>query len=190
MTTKADRIRWLASYSAERRALREQGAPSDYAIWLQIAEAQTLRYSARMPADQRTKRISGPRRAEVTAGLARVQDGRCYICVAAGVDMGLARFGEGSLRAVLEHVHPISRGGKNAGNIAAAHAKCDAAKGDRLPTRAELAALATINAGLAPQPPPISISGDTDSTTIGSGRRCRIVTIASRQSVDGNPTPS
>lgn len=171
MTTKADRIRWLASYSAERRALREQGAPSSYAIWLQTTGALTLRYSAMIPTDQRAKRITGPKRAEITAGLVRIQDGRCYICVAAGVDMGLARFGEGSLRAVLEHVHPISRGGRNAGNVAAAHSKCDAAKGSRLPTPAELHALAMINAGLAPQPPPISMSGDTDSTTIGSGRR-------------------
>lgn len=171
MTTKADRIRWLASYSAERRALREQGAPSDYAIWLQIAGGRTLRYSARIPTDQRTKRIKGPARAEITAGLVRIQAGRCYICVAAGADMGLARFGEGSLRPVLEHVHPISRGGKNRHNVAAAHSKCDATKGDRLPTRAALDALAMINAGLAPQPPPSSMSGDTDSTTIGSGRR-------------------
>lgn len=85
--------------------------------------------------------------------------------------LGLTRFGDGALRPVLEHVHPISRGGKNRHNVAAAHAACDEAKADRLPTRAELAVLAMINAGLPPQLPPSSMSGLTDSTTIGSGNR-------------------
>jgi hypothetical protein len=159
MTTKADRIRWLAEHSAERRALREQGASAGYAIWTQIGGPQTLRYSAPLPVAARTKRPGGLARQRILAGLVQVQEGRCYICIAAGVDAGLARFGEGSLRPVLEHVHPISRGGKNRMNVAGAHAKCDEAKADRLPTPAELEALAMINAGLAPTAHPSRCQG-------------------------------
>jgi 5-methylcytosine-specific restriction endonuclease McrA len=171
MTTKADRIRWLASLSAERRALREQGASAGYAIHLQISETRCHRYSAVIPAKARSKRPGGTVRRDILKGLVQVQLGLCYICIAGGQPPIRARFGDGALRPVLEHVHPISRGGKNRRNVAAAHGACDDAKGNRLPTRAELAMLDLINAGLPPQPPPISMSGLTDSTTIGSGRR-------------------
>ena len=159
MTTPADRIRWLAKYSAERRALREQGAPAAWAIWLQTTAPDTARYSVTIPKNARVNRPSAKVRRFIVDGLIQVQDGRCYICIAAGVSRGLARFGDGDLRPVLEHVHPVSRGGKNWNNVAAAHTKCDKTKGNRLPTRAELYALAQINAGVAPQPPPSSMSG-------------------------------
>ncbi len=147
------------SVTAARRALREQGASAGYAIWAQIGGPQTLRYSTTISAEYRTPRPKGPAKARMTAALVQTQEGRCYICVAAGVDAGLARFGDGALRPVLEHVHPVSRGGKNAGNVAAAHQRCDAAKGDRLPTPAELEVLAMINAGLAPTTRPSRCQG-------------------------------
>lgn len=186
MSTKADHIRWLAELSAERRALRQQGMSAAAAIWAQINGPTTIRYSVEGSYEARTKRPSAQKKRVLRATLLTVQGPHCYICIAAGKPEGLARFGAGALRPVLEHVVPISRGGVNRQNLALAHDVCDRRKGDRLPTRAELFALACINAGQ----PPISMSGFTESTTIGKGSRCRMVTTASLQSVDGKPITS
>lgn len=46
----------------------------------------------------------------------------------------------------LDHVYPVSRGGKRGlHNVVLACTLCNTAKGDRLPTQAELDALASIN---------------------------------------------
>lgn len=153
MTTKADRIRWLADLSAERRAMREQGSDARYAIWAQTYVPQPVRHSAYKPNTARVKRPKGSARAAMTARLVVIQEDRCYICIAAGEAEGISRFGDGALRPVLEHVQPISRGGRNERNVAAAHAMCDAIKGSRAPTRNELFALALINDGLPPSRP-------------------------------------
>lgn len=45
----------------------------------------------------------------------------------------------------LDHVWPKSRGGKRPQNILGAHTGCNNAKGDRVPTREEMAYLRRIN---------------------------------------------
>lgn len=39
--------------------------------------------------------------------------------------------GDGPMKATRDHVHPRSRGGKNAGNLVAACARCNQTKGDQ-----------------------------------------------------------
>jgi hypothetical protein len=48
----------------------------------------------------------------------------------------------------IDHVHPISRKWRNAGNILLMHAECNQTKGDRVPATHLKKALATVNACL------------------------------------------
>jgi 5-methylcytosine-specific restriction endonuclease McrA len=79
--------------------------------------------------------------------LRRFQENRCYLC---------PREFTPDDDATQDHVVPRAKGGKNAGNILLAHARCNTRKGDRLPTASELAYLQSIKERFAaePQMPP------------------------------------
>ena len=54
------------------------------------------------------------------------------------------------MRLSIDHVHPRSGGGANAGNRLAMHRICNARKGNRAPTGCELIWLAAVNARMVP----------------------------------------
>ena len=80
-----------------------------------------------------------------------VQSGRCFHCGEAML-MGVAsNHGRGWSR---EHIFPVSRGGRNAGNVVLAHRKCNSARGNPEPSEDEIERARAIFAvmGLAPFP--------------------------------------
>lgn len=69
--------------------------------------------------------------------LRRIQAGTCPVCM--HPILGLGTF---------DHVVPLSRGGKDAGNLILMHGVCNQEKADRMPTGCELIWLAMVNAHL------------------------------------------
>ena len=74
------------------------------------------------------------------AALVEAQGGCCYLCKNPFTDL----FGP-----TAEHVIPRSRGGRHNANILLACSPCNAAKGDRMPFKTELALLHRINEHIA-----------------------------------------
>lgn len=68
------------------------------------------------------------------------QDNRCYLC---GDPFGATR------PATRDHVFPQALGGRDRHNILMAHQPCNNAKGERAPTRDELAYLRAVNVAMA-----------------------------------------
>lgn len=91
-------------------------------------------YKAR-PLRKRSKR--GPKYdREKCLCIIQLQDRACYLCHEAFTD---------DAPPTMDHVWPRARGGKNAGNLLAAHRPCNALKDDRLPTLEEMKYLRQIN---------------------------------------------
>lgn len=80
-----------------------------------------------------------------------VQSGRCFHCGEAMLMRVASNHGRGWSR---EHIYPVSRGGRNAGNVVLAHRKCNSARGNPEPSEDEIERALAIFAvlGLAPFP--------------------------------------
>jgi 5-methylcytosine-specific restriction endonuclease McrA len=135
MSGKAERIKWLAELSAERRAIRAKGQTARYAIWLQTNGLPKVYFSAARRAENRLSRSS-----PLINRIAALQGDRCFLCG------GQMRERSAPTR---DHVVPKAKGGKDGGNILAAHSACNSKKGDRAPYPCELLYLAAVNARLA-----------------------------------------
>lgn len=72
--------------------------------------------------------------------LLKAQEGACYLCRGDFTERNGPSF---------DHVLPRALGGQTPGNVLLAHIRCNQAKSDRNPTRAELAYLQTVNLRLA-----------------------------------------
>lgn len=119
--------------NAAKRAIAEskrlqQMARDDarYAAW----EARGKPPSPSVP--RRTDRLRP--RASTCFLLVEAQEGLCGICG--------QRLGD---LVTIDHVVPLSRGGRNVGNRMAAHSACNSMKADRMPTKRELERLAKVN---------------------------------------------
>lgn len=120
---------WLHEWSATRRAARAKGP--------------TLRYTELGAATRGLRNDRLYRQQLKRARLVQAQDGLCYLCGDPFTSMEPA---------TLDHVYPRAKNGSNLRNLLAAHASCNVAKSDRLPTLRELAFLKTINLRLVKEP--------------------------------------
>lgn len=110
----------------------------------------------RVPA-QHNQPGAGFARRHMLAVLFEAQKGQCGICRKRMDPTGTAWDQRNPMRPTADHVLPRDAGGFNGrGNLLAAHARCNGAKGNRLPTDAELDFLAQVNALMGwpdPNPP-------------------------------------
>lgn len=139
MSTKAQRIAWLAEFSRERRAERARviRIACDGGDEFKPLIVHSLAVVSR-PKGNALRRIM----AELNA----VQHGRCYICE--------RTMGEGAAKRTLDHVVPISLGGKTHRNVALCCWRCNNIKGGHFPTPAQQTRLDEINdalRGLSPR---------------------------------------
>ncbi len=130
--TPADRIRWLAELSAERRDMRSAGMAPHYVGWFQTSKNRPPVYAA-----VHRKQKREPVLKSLFDGIVQAQGGRCYLC------------GKPMEKPTREHVMPRALGGRNAKNVLGAHSLCNRIKADRYPKPCELLFLAAINLRIA-----------------------------------------
>lgn len=125
--------------SAQRRAARQKAA--EYGPTRVYTVAEYVSPRGRMISERQELRHA--RQGATVGAICEIQRGRCYLCQEA--------FGRHRPPTV-EHVTPKVLGGRTYRNILLACHPCNSAKADRLPTPAELAYLAEVNAALLNTP--------------------------------------
>ncbi len=115
--------------------MRASGHTSRYAIWFQTGKMPPVY------ASQAERHGKGPSlRSPLILRLAHIQGGRCYLCG------GMMRERSSPTR---DHVLPRAHGGKDGGNVLAAHSVCNNKKADRMPFPCEVLYLEAVNERLA-----------------------------------------
>lgn len=157
---QARKAAFEARYGATIRARMTQRDVERYAAWEARGKPPSPAGGG-VHANRNRRRIL---RARVRReALAELQGGRCYLC------------GEPFREtdpATEDHVTPRARGGRNDGNLLAAHKSCNARKGDRKPYPCELVYLRAINFAKANGPPqPRRRASSTPPSTTASTRR-------------------
>ena len=136
---------YAAAQSAARAVIAKAAAKSEAAepvIVSQQTSAVQRKDRRRPRARDNYKPVSG-----IVHLLARVQS---YLCAGCGHEMGGEWPNE---RATVDHVLPLSLGGKNgAGNLVAMHSGCNNKKAARMPTGCERIWLLAVNARLQTYP--------------------------------------
>lgn len=87
--------------------------------------------------------------------LISAQGNKCGICGETLPPVSGVQLADPMSAVTVDHVVPISRGGRNFGNIVAAHMRCNNRKADRMPTDYETHWLDIVNAALAKESPDV-----------------------------------
>lgn len=96
--------------------------------------------------DRMRPRARPPAEPGLLLRLAEIQDFKCSLC---GRELAFDTEPSDPARATVDHVTPLSLGGKNDGNRLACHLRCNNQKGNSPPTIGELSLLESVNEALS-----------------------------------------